>query len=68
MICRILDIKEPLNATLGQKNKAELVLSANDLERLQAVAKLMVKFKTFATMLGGEYYAAISYLKVMVVQ
>ena len=65
MICRILEIKDPLNATLGQKVKADLIISASDVEKLQAVAKLMGIFQTYSTMLGGQCYVTMSYLKVI---
>ena len=54
MICRILEIKDPLNATLGQKIKTDLILSASDAEKLQAVAMLMGIFQTYSTMLSGQ--------------
>ena len=68
MIYRILEIQEPLNAILGQKHKAGLILSPYDLERQQAVANLMARFQTFATMLGGDHYVTMSYLKEMLVK
>ena len=68
MFCRILEIKDPLNAILGQKIKADLILSASDVEKLQAVAMLMGIFQAYSIMLGGQRYVTMSYLKVMLVK
>ena len=67
MICRILDIKDPVNATLGQKGKAQLIQNTSDVEQLQAVAMLMGIFQAYSIMLGGQRYVTMSYLKVMLV-
>ena len=43
-------------------------ISASDVEKLQAVAKLMGIFQAYSTMLGGQRYVTMSYLKVMLVK
>ena len=65
---RILEIKQPLNVTLGMRHKPELVLGVTELNKLQAVVKLMRIFLKFSTILGGDKYVTMLYLKVMVIK
>ena len=51
---------------IGAENRPDLVLSVIELNKLKAVADLMGKFEKFSTMLGGDKYVTMSYLKVMV--
>ena len=68
MIVRILDIKKPLNAPLGMKGRPDLVLTDPEINKLQAIVNLMTKFEKFSTMLGGDKYVTMSYLKVMLIK
>ena len=52
----------------AKKGKAELIISTSDLEKLQAVARLMGIFQTYSTMIDGQCYVTMSYLKVMLVK
>ena len=47
MIDRILEIKQPLNATLGLKIRPDLVLCQTEINNLQAIVNIMRKFENY---------------------
>ena len=57
-----------MNATLGMKGRPDLVLTDPEINKLQAIVNLMTKFEKFSTMLGGDKYVTMSYLKVMLIK
>ena len=48
--------------------RSDHCLTDLEINKLHAIANLMTKFEKFSTMLGGDKYVTMSYLKVMLIK